>query len=289
MKFAFIDANKAEFPINLMCRVLDVSESGYFAWRSRGPSKHSIDDVLLGEAIRGHHHASRATYGTARLQQDLRADGRRVGRTRIRRLMRRSRLTARKTRQFKVTTDSKHALAVAPNLLARDFHATAPNQRWVTDITYVATREGWLYVAAIVDLFSRRVVGWAASDSMETKLCLDALEMALKSRGNPVGVVHHSDRGVQYASAAYRSALKAAGVACSMSAKGDCWDNAVAESFWSTLKTELLDVTPATRAAARLAVFGYIEGFYNRRRRHSTIGYSTPDEFEERHASKIAA
>lgn len=289
MRFAFIDANKARFPISAMCVVLDVSESGYFAWRGRGPSKHSVDDVLLGEAIRDHHEASRSTYGTLRHQHDLRADGRRVGRTRIRRLMRRSQLTARKTKQFKVTTDSKHFLDIAPNLLARDFHVAAPNQRWVTDITYIATKEGWLYVAAIVDLFSRRVVGWAASDSMETKLCLDALDMALKSRGNPVDVVHHSDRGVQYASAAYRSALKTAGAVCSMSRKGDCWDNAVAESFWSTLKTELLDVVPPTRAAARLAVFGYIEGFYNRRRRHSTIGYSTPNEFEERYVSSNAA
>jgi putative transposase len=289
MKFAFIDANKAEFTVKLMCVVFGVSESGYFAWRGRGPSKHSIDDVLLGEAIRGHHEASRETYGAVRVQHDLRAAGRRVGRTRIRRLMRRSHLTARKTKQFKVTTDSKHSLDVAPNVLARDFFVAAPNRRWVTDITYIATKEGWLYVAAIVDLFSRRVVGWAASDTMETRLCLDALQMALKSRGNPVDVVHHSDRGVQYASAAYRAALAGAGAVCSMSRKGDCWDNAVAESFWSTLKTELLDVIPSTRAAARLAVFGYIEGFYNHRRRHSTIGYSTPSEFEERYASRNAA
>ncbi|MDP2345042.1 MAG: IS3 family transposase [Deltaproteobacteria bacterium] len=286
MKFAFIAAEKACFTIVFMCEQLGVSVSGYFAWCARALSAHAVDDVMLTKEIRASHDASRRTYGSPRVHRDLRARGRCISRKRVVRLMRSASLKGTKRRRFQVTTDSNHEFDVAPNLVKRNFDVDAPNRCWVTDITYIATTEGWLYLAAIVDLFSRRVVGWAASGRIDTKLCLDALDAALAARGPVAGLVHHSDRGIQYASNAYRRALKAAGITCSMSRKGDCWDNAVAESFWSTLKTELVgeQVFP-TRAAARLAIFDYIEVFYNRRRRHSTINYETPAEREAQYSA----
>jgi putative transposase len=282
VKFAFIAAEKADFPVTLLCRTLGVSRSGFYAWRGRPPSARAAEDEALAGAIASAHRQSRGTYGSPRVHAALRAEGRRLSRKRVIRLMRAQQLAARRRRRFRRTTQSKHGLPVAANVLARRFEVAAPNVAWVTDITYVPTREGWLYLAAILDLHSRRVVGWSMGASLETELCLRALRMALGARKPPPGLVHHSDRGCQYASAAYRQALAAGGLVCSMSRKGNCWDNAVAESFFATLKGDLVDHADfATRAEARAAIFEYVEVFYNRQRRHSHLGYQTPVAFEE--------
>lgn len=281
MRYAFIHAEKAHYAVALLCRVLNVSTSGYYAWRGRRPSRRSRADQRLGLEIAAIHKASRRTYGSPRVHAELRALGRCVGRKRVARLMREKGLVGIARRRFRRTTDSNHDRPVAANLLERNFEAKAPNEKWVTDITYVWTWEGWLYLATILDLFSRRVVGWAAADHMRTDLPLQALDMALGRRRPAPGVTHHSDRGSQYASGDYASALSAAGIVCSMSRKGDCWDNAVAESFFSTIKTELLDRSPwPTRAKARTAIAEWIEVFYNTQRRHSSLGYRTPAEHE---------
>ena len=282
MKFAFVDAEKARFPVVFMCSELEISTSGYYAWRGREPSKHATDDEALTKEIVKSHLESRRTYGSPRIHADLKEAGRRTSRKRIIRLMGAQDIAARRKKRFRRTTDSKHAFPIADNLLERDFHVDEPNRVWVTDITYVWTREGWLYLAAIVDLYSRVVVGWAMSSTIDRKLCLDALAMAVAARRPPPGLIHHSDRGSQYASGDYRRALDVNKMLCSMSRKGDCWDNAVAESFWSTIKAELIhDVDFPSRATAEQAIFEYIEVFYNRRRRHSTIGYRTPVQQEE--------
>jgi len=281
VKFAFIDAEKAWFPVEFMCRQLAVSRSGFYAWQARGPSAHAITDAVLGREVEEAHVESRRTYGSPRVHAQLKAEGRRTSRKRVARLMREKGLVARRKKRGRRTTDSKHGLPVAPNLLERDFTVEAPNRVWVTDITYVWTREGWLYLSAIVDLFARVVVGWAMSENIDTQMCLAALSMAVARRNPPAGLVHHSDRGCQYASHDYRKALAERGIQCSMSRKGDCWDNAVAESFWSTLKTELIEGRDfATRAQARQAIFEFIEVFYNRKRIHSSCGYQTPVDKE---------
>ena len=264
-----------------MCSVLEVSRQGFYAWWRRTPSQHTLDDLSLAARIKAIHAGSRGRYGSPRVHAQLHKEGVRVGKKRVERLMREQGLEARRKRKFRRTTDSNHSLPVAPNVLERDFETDGPNQVWVTDITYVGTREGWLYLAAILDLFSRRVVGWAMSTSLDRGLALDALHMALDDRHPPAGLVHHSDRGCQYASHDYRSLLDANGIVCSMSRKGDCWDNAVAESFFGGLKSELVnDADFATRAEARTALFEYIEVFHNRQRLHSSLGYLTPVEFE---------
>lgn len=281
MKFRFIEAEKANFPVEFMCRQLGVSRSGYYASRKREPSKRSRDEEKLAQEIRLAHEGSRGTYGSPRVHAQLAADGRRTSRKRVARLMRENGLVSRSKRRFRRTTNSNHAFPVAPNVLGRNFAAKAPNEAWVTDITYVWTREGWLYVAAILDLYSRLVVGWAMSERIDRQLCLDALNMAAQSRRPAPGLVHHSDRGSQYASTEYRQALEANEMVCSMSRKADCWDNAVAESFWSTLKAELIDGTDfPTRAAAKQAIFEFIAVFYNRRRLHSHTNYRTPAEHD---------
>ena len=281
MKFGFMDAEKAHFPVRFMCKQLGVSPSGFYAWRQRKPSLRAQDEARLVEEIHAVHRASRGTYGSPRVLAELRHSGRRTSRKRVARIMREQALVARCRRRFRRTTNSNHAFPVADNVLGRKFTASAANQAWVTDITYVWTREGWLYIAALIDLFSRRVVGWAMSERIDRKLCLDALAMAVAARQPPPGLIHHSDRGSQYASHDYRRALEANGMLCSMSRKGDCWDNAVAESFWSTLKAELIDSTDwPSRKVARNAVFEFIEVFYNRKRIHSTLGYHTPVDFE---------
>jgi putative transposase len=227
------------------------------------------------------HRESRGRYGSPRIHAELHARGRKTSRKRVARLMRHQGLQARRKRRFRKTTDSRHGFPVAANLLQRNFQTNAPNRVWVTDITYVWTRQGWLYLAAILDLFARRVVGWAASETLETSLCLDALRMALKSRRPPPGLIHHSDRGCQYASHAYRRVLKAHGIISSMSRKGDCWDNAVAESFFGSLKAELVDEAIfAGRSEAHAALFEYIEVFYNRKRRHSRLAFVSPVQYE---------
>ncbi len=279
MSFGFVAAEKARFPVGLLCDAIGVSRPGYYAWASRKPSAHSQRDAELAAKVAQVHTASRRIYGSPRVHDELREQGERASRKRVARLMREQGLAGKRRRRFRRTTDSAHRHPVAPNLLERDFTTTAPNRAWVGDITYIWTREGWLYLAVLLDLFSRKVVGWAMSESLTTDLALAALRMAIASRRPPHGLVHHTDRGVQYASAEYRRELAAHGLRASMSRKGNCWDNAVAESFFSTLKVEL-DLDFDTRQQARTAVFEYLEVFYNRQRRHSAIRYATPCSFE---------
>lgn len=281
MKFAFVAAKSAQFPVRVLCNLLDVSRSGFYEWRTRKPCARDEDDAKLSIHIRAFFEASKRRYGAMKVHRDLLDAGFDVGRKRVARLMRELGLRSIRKRKFKVTTDSRHALPVAKNTLDRQFHVSAPDVAWVTDITYVWTTEGWLYLAAILDLFSRRVVGFATSSRIDTALVLDALRMAVGRRDITRGMIHHSDRGSQYASVAYQSALKAEGFVCSMSRKGNCWDNAVAESFFATLKLELVYVTKfRTRAEAARAIFDYIETFYNYRRRHATLGFLSPVQFE---------
>ena len=279
MSYGFIAENVADFPVQVLCEVLGVSRSGYYAWAKRPESARSLGDTALAGAIRNAHAASRGRYGSPRVHAELRAQGRQVGRKRVARLMRGMGLAARRQRRFRRTTDSRHGFAVALNLLQCDFRAAAPDRVWLADITYIGTAEGWLYLAAVLDLFSRKIVGWAMAEHLGHDLALAALNMAVASRRPGPGLVHHSDRGVQYAAHAYRRRLLAQGMLCSMSRKGDCWDNAPMESFFATLKGELVEQRDyLTRAEARADVFQYIEGFYNRRRRHSAIGYLTPEQ-----------
>jgi transposase InsO family protein len=290
VKFAFIHAEKASFPVAVLCRLLRVSRQGYYAYVKRPTSARASHEADLRERVRAVHDGSRQTYGSPRVLQQLHRDGVKVGKRRVERAMRSMGLCARQRRRFRVTTaaDPKHS--VEPNVLARDFTATRPDERWVTDISYVWTDEGWCYLAVILDLFSRAVVGWALDTTLSTTLPLRALDAAVRSRRPPSGLLHHSDRGCQYTSADYRQALAALGVTVSMSRKGNCWDNAVAESFFATLKTELVYRQRWTsRLELRSAVFEYIEVFYNRRRLHSSLGYKTPAEVESAHALGLAA
>jgi len=281
VKFAFISAEKAWAPVSVLCRVLEVTRSGFYAWQSRDPSEQVIDDQKLALEIAAIHKASGETYGSPRVHAELHAKGLEVSRKRVARLMRELGIKSCRKRRFKATTDSGHKLPVADNVLDREFEVVAPDVAWVTDITYVWTDEGWLYLAAILDLFSRRVVGHAMSERIDRALVLQALRDAVGRRLPDAGLLHHSDRGSQYASNDYQDALRDQGVVCSMSRKGNCWDNAVAESFFATLKTECIYSRRfATRAEAREAIFDFIEVFYNRRRLHSTLGYVSPMEFE---------
>lgn len=290
MRFAFILAERAFHPISVLCRVLAVSRSGFHAWAKRQPSQHSRDDARLAAHIVASHERSLRTYGSTRVFRDLREEGTRTSRKRVARLMLDRGLQARPKRRSWKTTDSSHDKPVAPNILGRMFSATAPNVAWVTDVTAIPTGEGWAYLAVVIDLFSRRAVSWAMSDANDTTLALDALSAATQLRKPAAGLIHHSDRGSPYASDAYRAELARLGSIASMSRRGDCWDNAVAESFFSTLTFELLDRTTfATHGQARSAVGSYIEHFYNLRRRHSTINYLSPIEFELRAASLVKA
>ncbi|WP_152622440.1 IS3 family transposase [Archangium violaceum] len=281
VKFEFIDAEKAHFPVDFMCQQLGVSRSGYYAWKERPESERHKADRALAEVVTRIHQDSRGTYGSPRVHAELRARGQRVSRKRVARLMNEQELAARKRRRFVSTTDSRHNQPVAPNILERNFSPGQPNSTWATDITYVETKQGWLYLAVVMDLFSRKVVGWSMSENIDRHLVLNALDMALKGRQPPRGLLHHSDRGSQYASIDYQQELAARGIQCSMSRKGNCWDNAVVESFFSSLKQELVYTTAfATHEQARLALFEYIEVFYNRQRRHSSLGYVSPVDFE---------
>lgn len=283
MRFAFIEAEKAVFPIELMCEVLQVSRSGYYAWRGRPESMRMAEDRQLAQEIATIHARHRGRYGSPRILEDLREAGVATSRRRVSRLMRQEELEWRRKPRFRTTTDSDHSLAIAPNVLARNFAVEAPDRAWVGDMTYIWTAEGWLYLAVILDLYSRKVVGWSMGERLSTKLATDALEMAITRRRPAAGLLHHTDRGCQYASREYRRRLERAGMVCSMSRTGNCWDNAVAESFFATLKGELLDGAElATREETRGAVFGYIEGYYNVTRRHSTLGNLSPLAFERR-------
>ncbi len=285
MRFRFIEAEKATYPVSVMCRVLQVSRGGYYAWRTRPQSSRARTDRKLLIEIQAAHKASRRAYGSPRVYRELREGGHNAGRHRIARLMRESGLRGQRRRRFRITTQSKHTHAVAPNHLQRQFCVAAPDQAWVSDITYVWTSQGWLYLCVILDLYSRRVVGWAMDRRMDQALTLRALNMALCARTPKPGLIHHSDRGSQYAAQQYRRQLAAHGIVCSMSAKGDCWDNAVAESFFATLKVELVhERVFATRGQARREIFDYIEAFYNRARRHSYLGYRSPADYERDNA-----
>ena len=290
MRFAFIETEKACFPVALMCRVLAVSRAGFYAWRRRPVAVRTRQDQVLAVAVAAIYAEHHGRYGSPRVRMELRDRGQRSGRKRIARLMRVQGLRARPRRRYRTTTDSRHGLPVSPNLLARRFAVVRPNTGWVTDMTYIWTPQGWLYLAVIIDLFSRRVMGWSMSERIDRKLALDALRMALAQRRPPRGLIHHSDRGSQYASGDYQQLLARHGLRGSMSRRGDCWDNAVAESFFASLKLELVyQVQWQTRPEARTAIFEYLELFYNRRRRHSSLGYLSPVEFERRNQRPLAA
>ncbi len=265
-----------------MCLVFKVSRSGYYAWLRRPESQRKIEDKVLSEVIKEIHKESRGEYGSPKIHQELRRRGIRCGRKRVARLMRKDGLKAKTIRKFKATTNSKHDLPVAANLLNRDFSPVEPNKAWVADITYIWTTEGWLYLAVVIDLFSRAVVGWSMSERMTRTLVMDAFTLAVKRRNPPPGLIHHSDRGSQYASGDFQSLLVKYGAICSMSRKGNCWDNAAAESFFALLKRSLVFHNQyQTRAEARQSIFDYIERFYNRKRIHSSLGYRTPYEVDQ--------
>ena len=285
MKFAFIKAELAEaYPVELACDVLEVSRSGYYAWRDRpADSPRAQRRKALAAKVRAVHEANRRVYGSPRVCAALAASGERVCENTVAKVMREQRIRAKTSRKFVPrTTDSRHEQPVAANVLDRQFDsATLPNQKWAADITYIPTDQGWLYLAGVIDLCSRKIVGWSMAEHMRTDLVADALRMALARRGPAPGLLHHSDRGVQYASDDYQHLLQTHGVTCSMSGKGDCWDNAVMESFWGTLKTELVNHEHyATRERARASIFEYVEVFYNRHRLHSSLGYVSPEQFE---------
>jgi putative transposase len=285
MKYAFMTRCREDFAVRLMCRVLQVSSSGYYQWQHASPCLRAIADEALMAHIRVSYEASDRRYGAPRIHRELQAQGTRVGQKRVARLMRTHGLVGRRRQRARVTTtDSTHAHPIAPNVLARQFdgNGIALNRVWVSDITYVPTRAGWLYLAIVLDLASRRVVGWAMRDTMEAELALSAARMAFEARRPAPGVVLHSDRGVQYACGEYRALLAAHGATASMSRRGNCWDNAVAESFFATLEAELIDHADwHTHAEARTAIFRFIEGWYNARRLHSTLGYLSPVAYEE--------
>jgi transposase InsO family protein len=273
---------KADYPVTTLCRVLRVSRSGFYASDNRAVSGRAKQSEVLRRKIKQIHTASRGTYGSPRVHEELKAQQFAVSRKRVARLMRHSGIVARLPRRFRHTTDCGHGLSVAANVLERNFTVAAPNTVWATDITYVWTWQGWLYLAVVIDLFSRRVVGWSMAPHMRTELVLQALRMALGQRVPEPDMVHHSDRGSQYASDLYRQVLRRHGIVCSMSRKGNCWDNAVVESFFATLKTELIQRRSwPTREQVRSAIVEYIEVFYNRQRRHSSLGYQSPVDYEE--------
>lgn len=282
MRFVWIQAHTKEFPVKVMCKVLQVSTSGFYAWRDRAPSAQQKQREQRSRQVATAFEASRKTYGSPRVYRELAGQGVKISENTVAKLMRRQQLRSKRVRRFvPATTDSRHDFPVAENLLGRDFTATAPNQKWACDITYVPTDEGWLYVAATIDLFSRKVVGLSMAEHMRVELVEQSLEMALLGRRPKQGLLHHSDRGVQYASEGYRQMLQTHQIVCSMSRLGDCYDNAMMESFWCTLKTELVYHQKfATRAKARQMIFEYVLGFYNRVRRHSSLSYRSPEAFE---------
>jgi putative transposase len=282
VRFALIDEAKKEFPVHRLCRVLGVSQSGYFAWKSRPASRRQHGDMVLLAHVRSAFALSHGTYGSPRMTRELQDSGLAIGRRRTARLMRENGLRARQKRRFKRTTDSHHAWPVAPNLLEQDFSADGLDQKWGSDISYIWTREGWLYLAVVIDLFARRVVGWAAADRLHRELALAALRTALVMRRPAPGLIHHSDRGSQFCSTDYQAELRKHGILISMSGKGKCYDNAMVETFFKTLKSELVWRTAfETRHEAEQAIGRYIDGFYNPVRRHSALGFASPAKFEK--------
>jgi putative transposase len=280
--FRFIAATKAEHSIKIMCRVLEVSRSGFHAWERRAASARAVADQALTERIAEIHSGSRKTYGSPRVHAELRLeDDVRVGRKRVERLMRHAGLSGQVKRRRGKTTITVQGVRTAPDLVERDFNPTEPNRLWAADITYIRTWEGWLYLASVMDLYSRRIVGWALADHLRAELVVDALEMAVARRRPDAGLVHHSDQGSQYTSLIFTRRCRSVGIDVSMGGRGDCFDNAVLESFHASLKKDLIHRRSwPTKAEARTAVFDYVEAFYNRRRRHSTLGMLSPVQFE---------
>lgn len=280
---AYIRDNNEEYSVEMMCSLLDVCKSRFYLWLKAPLSQRAQEDEKLSAKIIDIFRDSRHTYGSPRLHAKLKNDGVKCGRNRVIKLMQQSGIRSRVKRKYKVTTDSKHSLPVAPNLLKREFKPDSENKSWVQDITYIPTQEGWLYLATVIDLYSRKVVGYSMQDNMRKELVIDALDMAIKARRPAPGLVAHSDRGSQYCSALFQAKLEANKMKCSMSGKGECWDNAVAESFFHSLKTELVYLNKyATRKEAMQSVFEYIEVFYNRQRLHSTLGFLSPVEYEQK-------
>lgn len=283
MKYQFIEQHRQEFPVVVMCNVLGVSESGFYAWRKRPACPRKREDAQLTQEIRQVYATHRGRYGSPRIHRELQDQGRSTSRKRVARLMREAELSARRKRRRVLTTKRDATHPVAPNVLDRDFAAPEPNTKWVTDITYIPTTQGWLYLAVILDLYSRAVVGWSMSACCDEELAAQALQMAIGRRRPQAGLVHHSDRGCQYTSHKYRQRLEQAGMIVSMSRKGNCWDNAAMESFFGSLKEECVGNTLfASHEEARSAIFTYLEVYYNRIRRHSTLGYVSPLLYEQR-------
>lgn len=281
MKYQFIEEQREAFPVWVMCKVLGVSSSGYYDWRQRDISQRErADQTLLGH-IEHFHQRSRGTYGSPRIQADLRDMGIRCSRKRVARLMRQAGLQARGRRRHKYTTRAHSQHPVAPNILQQDFTAQRPNEKWLADMTYIRTHEGWLYLAVVLDVCSRKIVGWSMSMRQHKALVLDALRMALSRREIMDDLLHHSDRGSQYTSHDYRALLKLHGMTVSMSGTGNCYDNAMLESFFATLKTECITERFITRSQARQTIFEFIEIWYNRQRRHSALDYLSPADFEK--------
>ena len=283
MRFGFVAKHRGIWPVGMTCTALDVSRSGFYAWLTRAPSQRSRDDERIGVQVRQSFIGSDRTYGARRVWRDVLAEGSRCGLHRIERLMRLQAFRARaKRRGLPVDRGDRPGSVIAQNVLDRQFAASGPNQKWVADFTYVWTAEGWLYVAVVLDLYSRRAVGWSMSAGMTAQLVTDALMMALWRRGKPESLMHHSDRGSQYTSESFQRLLNDLGITCSMSRSGNVWDNSAMESFFSSLKTErTAQKVYRTRDAARADVFDYIERFYNHKRRHSTLGYLSPTQYEE--------
>jgi putative transposase len=293
VRYLFIKEHQEQFSLSALCRVMQVCRGGFYAWRKRGKSTRQLENESLTEQIKAAHEESRETYGSPRIFADFQEAGIACSEKRIARLMRLAKIRAVRPKRFVVTTDSDHDLPIAENLLDRMFGAETPDTRWTADITYIWTGQGWLYLAVILDLFSRRIVGWAMDQTIERSLVLSALDMAIVGRRPGPDLLCHSDRGSQYASGDYQKRLEDAGIVCSMSRRGNCWDNAPTESFFASLKKEMIYRTRfETRQQARNAVFEWIEVWYNRKRRHSTLGYLSPEAFERQHqlqANAIAA
>lgn len=283
MKFRFIQAEKAHYPVTALCRNLQVTRSGFYAWAKRPLSRRDVANGAALVHIRAIYRRHRQNYGSPRVRRDLRDEGIEMGRHRVARLMREDGLRAKTARKFRVTTNSRHSHPVAENLLARRFDRDQPNQAWVTDLTYVWTDEGWLYLSCILDLHGRRVVGWGASENLDASMSCDVLEQAIAARRPPPGLLHHSDRGVQYACDDYQRILRRHGITCSMSRRGNCWDNAPMESFFGSLKREIGETRWPSRSAAIHDIAAYI-GYYNQERRHSALDYLTPVQYEGRAA-----
>lgn len=288
MRYARIETLRHAYPVMRMCRLLQVSESGYYAWRTRIPSVRSREEPRLESEIAAAHQHTRETCGAERLQTELAVSGIRVGVHRIKRIRRKLGLRCKQKRRFRTTTDSKHALPIAPNVLNRQFDVAAPNQVWVTDMTYIPTGEGWLYVAGVKDVFNGEIVGYAMSQRMTQTLTMQALFRAVAARRPVAGLIHHADRGSQYCAHDYQALLKQFGMVSSMSRKGNCWDNAPMESFWGTLKNELVHHTRfATRKQAQEAITEYIEIFYNRLRKQKRLGYLSPAAYIQKYYASL--